>query len=243
MLNKFCMFKKNLAFVVFILTMAISMKFNNVSAKYNFQKIKGQNRYETSFGIANEFQKGKVDNVILSSGKDFPDALSGSVLSKKLNAPILLVENNLSKDSSAIKYIKNHLDKSGKIYILGGNASVSYSYESYFKKLGYNNVERLWGKDRYETNKNVVRKLNVPKGTPVVIVNGQAFPDALSVSSAASINGYPILLNSKGDLSNQCKEILKSVNPDRVYLIGGQGVLSSNIENEIKILISKTPNV
>ena len=36
--------------------------------------------------------------------------------------------------------------------------------------------------------------MNLEKGTPVVIANGYGFADALSVSSVASLKGYPILM-------------------------------------------------
>jgi putative cell wall-binding protein len=201
---------------------------------YNQVRIQGKDRYETSANIAEKFQEGKLDNVIITSGLNFPDALSGSALTRNLNAPILLVGENVSKSTSTINYIKNHLNKEGNIYVLGGKGAVGEDFEKYFKSIGYNNIKRLWGKDRFETNKNIVESLNVEKGTPVVIVNGYAFPDALSISSAASINGYPIVLSPQGKLTSQCKYILNNINPSKVYLIGGQGALSSNIEKEVK---------
>ena len=60
---------------------------------YNVNRLYGADRYKTSVSISNNFNSGTVQNVIVASGKDFPDALAGSVLSKKYNAPILLLNS------------------------------------------------------------------------------------------------------------------------------------------------------
>ena len=86
------------------------------------------------FSISNNFNSGTVQNVIVASGQDFPDALSGCIISsKKYNAPILLLNNTVNESTDSIEYIKNHLDKNGHIYVLGGTASVSDDFINYIK--------------------------------------------------------------------------------------------------------------
>lgn len=210
------------------------------SGNNTIKRIYGSNRYETSINIANNFSNETVQNVIVASGNNFPDALAGSVLSKQLNAPILLVNKSLDGSQDSINYIKNHLDKSGTVYVLGGPASVSDEYISYIKSLGFNNVKRLGGKNRFDTNRVIVESMNVEKGKPVVIVNGSNFPDALSISSIASLKGYPIMLSNASSLSEEVKGRISAIEPSTVYLIGGQGALGNNIINEIKSLV---PNI
>lgn len=86
---------------------------------YNVNRISGKNRYETSINIAKHYNSEKFENVIIANGNDFPDALAGSALSKKLNAPILLIDENVNSSRETINLIKSKLAKNGSIYILG----------------------------------------------------------------------------------------------------------------------------
>ena len=54
-------------------------------------RLGGADRYETSIAIAKHFDL-DTDTVAIANGLAFPDALSGSVLASKHNAPIILVK-------------------------------------------------------------------------------------------------------------------------------------------------------
>ncbi|BDR74926.1 cell wall-binding repeat-containing protein [Clostridium tetani] len=207
------------------------------------QRIKGKDRFETSVKIGNKFRlengEEKLKNVIVSSAFGFADSLSGSILSKKLDAPIMLTGNNESSSKEAIEYIKNNVDKKGNVYILGGIASVNSTIENTIKNNGYN-IKRLSGEDRYGTCNSIVKEFGVKEGTPVVIVNGLNFADALSVSAPASIKGYPVLLSGNGALPEYAKSIIKTAKPSEVFIIGGEGALSKNIEDEVKKIYSSS---
>lgn len=225
--------KVSIMVLAVIITFGVS---NQVHAKnsYSISRITGGNRYETSANISNEFSNSTVQNIIIASGNNFPDALSGSTLSKKLNAPILLMNETISSSSSSINYIKEHLVDGGTIYVLGGNTSINDSFLDYFKSLGYN-IKRLGGNDRFDTNKQIVHFMNVEKGTPVFLVNGYGFADALSISSIAASKGYPVLMSHKTNLPNEIKDILKEIQPSKIFIIGGEGSINSSIENELKL--------
>lgn len=215
---------------------------NNANKNYTKKRIYGLTRIDTAKAVAEEFNDGMVQNIIITSGLNYPDALSGSVLAKKLNAPILLVGLTPIESASAINYIKEHLSKDGTIYILGGQGAVNESFVATFKALGFNNIERLWGIGRYDTNKAINETINVEKGVPVVIASGEGFADALSISSIASAKGYPIVLTPKNNLTEQGKETLKNINPSKVYIIGGTGSISENVKNEIKNIVGISEN-
>lgn len=209
---------------------------------YNVNRLSGADRYKTSLSIANNFNNGTVQNIIIASGKDFPDALAGSVLSKKFNAPILLLKDNLNESGETIEYIKSHLDKNGTIYVLGGTASVKDDFISYMKQSGYNNITRLGGQNRFDTNKSIVKVMNVEKGTPVVIANGYGFADALSVSSVAASKGYPIFMTGDSKLPEETKNMLSTIQPSQVYIIGGQGSVKDVVLGELKTLVPSLDN-
>lgn len=200
------------------------------------QRLAGASRIDTSIAIAKQqFTDKQPDAVVLASGNDFPDALAGSGVAYKYNAPLLLVNNSVNDSKSVLDYINSNLGKNKNIYILGGTASVSKEVSDYLSSQGYN-IMRLGGKDRYETNQKIVDNLNIAKGTPIVITNGNNFADALSISSIADINGYPVLLNDKDNLLTNVSNYIANIQPTTVYVVGGTGVLSTNIEAQIKKL-------
>lgn len=200
-------------------------------------RIFGANRYETSANIASNFNNDTVDNVIIASGKDFPDALAGSVLSAKLKAPILLVDSTVSQSQSSLGYVKQHLKSSGSIYILGGAGTISNEFIATFNSMGFQNIIRLGGANRFETNIKIVDELTISKGTPIVLVNGLNFPDALSISSIAAINNYPIILTPTNEIPDSVKETINNIQPSKVYVIGGTGAISDNVVGQVKALV------
>lgn len=140
---------------------------NKTSSRYE-----GINRYLTATSIANKLMNGKFNNAVLAYGYDFPDALSGSVLASKVDAPILLVGNSVSNSKVTLNFVKNNVTKDGTIYLLGGNGVVKDEIVQDLMKAGYTNFKRLGGLNRYETNSLINSELNVPKGTPIAIVSG-----------------------------------------------------------------------
>ncbi|MDW8803070.1 cell wall-binding repeat-containing protein [Clostridium sp. A1-XYC3] len=200
---------------------------------YNTIRIGGIDRYDTSANIANNFFNSNFKNMIVASGEDFPDAITGSILSKKLDAPILLV----SKTAEEYKNwgFTSRLQAEGIIYILGGDGSINSLYEKLSK--GYKSI-RLSGMDRFSTNSSIVNHADVAKGTPVIIVNGFEFADALSASSISAIKGYPLIMSNKDKLNDNATKILKNIEPSQVFIIGGQGSINDNVVDNIKNIIN-----
>ena len=63
------------------------------SPKRTTDRTKGKDRVETAIEISKKYF-GKANTVIVVDKKDFPDAMTASVLSKLLKAPILLTDTN-----------------------------------------------------------------------------------------------------------------------------------------------------
>ncbi|WP_423243245.1 cell wall-binding repeat-containing protein [Clostridium autoethanogenum] len=55
----------------------------------------------------------------MASGDNYPDALSGSILSYKFKAPVVLVRNNEDDEDKVLQYMKSNIKQSGTVYILG----------------------------------------------------------------------------------------------------------------------------
>lgn len=203
----------------------------------SWQRISGETRYATAKAIAEQFNNDKVDNVVLASGNDYPDALSVSALAYQLKAPILLANQSYANSPDAVDYIKTHLKKGGKIYLIGGEVAIKSDFESNLPDFKF---QRLGGATRFETNLLINTALAAKKGTPVFIASGDDFPDALSASSIAAAKGFPILLVSGNSLSEAQKNYLAQLKPSAIYFMGGYAVTSYSIQKEIMSMFPST---
>jgi putative cell wall-binding protein/beta-lactamase class A len=207
------------------------------SANLSINRLAGQDRYETAQKIAAYTYSSQVNSVVLTTGRDFADALAASVLAHKLSAPILLVNSTVSGSGAAFDYIAAHLAKSGQVCLIGGKAAISSQFTLKLNQMGYNNIEQIGGTDRYQTAVLLAEKCAVASGTPLVIASGENFPDALGISSIAAAKGWPILLTPKNYLPEQVKTYLKNNKPAAVYVVGGTGVIAPKIETDLKALV------
>lgn len=66
-----------------------------------------------------------------------------------------------------------------------------------------------------------------------MIAYGENYPDALSISSIASLRQYPILLVRKDGLSDAIKNQITAMKPTQVYIIGWEGAISSTVESQV----------
>lgn len=202
-------------------------------------RLYGDNRYQTAEEIANEYNSGLVNSVVLVPGTNFANALPASVLAHKNKAPILLIDSTASRTKEAFDYIASHLTKIGTIYLIGDKSLIGSDFESKLNQLGYRNIIRISGIDKYETDYLIAQKLNVSSSTPLVISSGENFPDALAISSFAAAYGWPILLTNKDVMTPKIKEYIEQKQPSKVYITGGTTVIPSSLEDTV---LSLAPN-
>ena len=190
-------------------------------------RIAGDNRFDTAFKVADQMKKqlgvDKFDAIIVASGTNFADALSGSYLAAVKNAPILLSFNDKYNEMTK-EYIRENLKPGGTVYILGGTAAVPTSME---KGLDGFRVQRLDGKDRFETNLTILLEAGVGD-KPILVCTGLSFADSLS----ASASELPILLVWK-DLTDMQKAFLKGLKGNNIYVIGGESAVSKSMEKQV----------
>lgn len=72
----------------------------------------------------------------------------------------------------------------------------------------------------------------------VILATSENYPDALAVSSAAAIMQTPILLVQKASLSEAAKKTIAEIKPSKVYIIGLQGVISTEVESQVAQITS-----
>lgn len=86
--------------------------------------------------------------------------------------------------------------------------------------------QRLAGADRFATAAAVARYAHPGGARIVFLAAGGDYPDALAAGPAAHASGAPILLTGRDALPAATATELARLHPDRVYVLGGPGVIS-----------------
>ncbi|MFL0245395.1 cell wall-binding repeat-containing protein [Candidatus Clostridium stratigraminis] len=94
---------------------------------------------------------------------------------------------------------------------------------------------RYGGADRYATALEVSRN-NWGNSDYVILASGKDYPDALCATPLAKKYNAPILLTQGDTLTADIKSEFTRLSVKNVYIIGGTGVISQNVENTIKAL-------
>lgn len=211
----------------------VSTTFKIAEYAADLLRVYGHTRYQTSYKLASldelEAYKagdGKYSTMVVASGLDFPDALSGSYVSKQLQAPIVLY--NPTDPDSASEFIKNNLTTGGEIFILGGNGVIPSTFESTMKDLGYS-VTRLAGNNRYDTNMAILNNMDVASGSDILVTAGTGYADGLSASSTEKA-----ILMVGDSLTKDQISFLQENSSSNIYILGGTGAVNSTIEQQIK---------
>ncbi|MFL0247581.1 cell wall-binding repeat-containing protein [Candidatus Clostridium stratigraminis] len=193
-------------------------------AGINTTRIGGVNRYETSKLVAE--QLGIDNGIIITTGLNFPDALSIAPIAGIKSMPILL-SPNAYLDPYVSSFIK---DKNISVsYLAGGTGVIAPQIAS-----TVTNSKRLGGVDRYETNQIINNEFAEDLNFDTVyLVTGNNFPDALSGSALAAKNNAPIFLTDKNSISSNAINQLKDKGVKKVIILGGTGVVSQNVEDSI----------
>lgn len=219
---------KRMLSVILALALYFSCLPLTFAAEPSYTRIYGANRYETAFAAANALKDKrnveKFPNIVIASGKGFADALAGSYLAAKKDAPILLVNSNFIEKTAA--YIKGNLISGGTVYLLGGEAAIPSQMEAAL--TGYT-VKRLAGSNRYETNLKILEETGVGDDE-ILIATGKGFADSLSASAV----GKPILLVGKS--LNDAQKALLSKCSGKFVIIGGESAVNKAVEETLKTM-------
>ncbi|MBR3974014.1 MAG: cell wall-binding repeat-containing protein [Oscillospiraceae bacterium] len=191
-------------------------------------RISGASRYDTAYVAADVLKETlgleKFNTIIVASGENFADALTGSYLAAVREAPILLYNDKVLEDNMA--YITENLAEGGRVCILGGTSSVSGKLDEALKAEGIH-VQRFAGSDRFETNLAILEAAGVGD-KEILVCTAYNFADSLSASAA----GLPILLvnNKTGKLTEGQKAFLEVQDGNDFTIIGGVNSVSEALE-------------
>lgn len=111
-----------------------------------------------------------------------------------------------------------------KIFLLTAMIGIMPLVNVNARELNY-----IVGSNRYETATLIAEKMSYNNA---ILVNGTALVDGLSASGLSGAVNAPILLTETSYIPRSTLNALKNV--DNVYIVGGEGVVSKAVEDELK---------
>lgn len=207
------------------------------NANYNVIRVAGKDRYSTAVEIANVAQV-KTNHVFLTNSGlsgSLADALAVGPVSGKKQMPILLTDKN--------KLPKSTLDaitamKVTKVTIVGGDTVISEQVE---KELTDKNieVERIAGKDRYETATKIANEYFSGSTKAIVTNDGNvSFADALMGGYLGAKQDAPILLTTQRKLNVKTENYLSN-SAISAYVLGGEAAVHKEAFQQIEGTVKK----
>lgn len=190
------------------------------SADSKVERISGTDRYETCVNISKKAYKSS-EVAILASGQKIQDALASGGVAAKLKAPLLLTQKD-RLPSVVLDELKRLNVK--KIILVGGQESISSSLENQLDNIY--KVERVSGRDRYETSIKLAEVINKDTKQENIIVNGNTV-DALTAGAVAAKLNKSIILTNGVNLPEGANRVVNPASPNNI-IIGG--ISSINIE-------------
>jgi putative cell wall-binding protein len=207
-------------------------------AAVNWQRLEGEGRYDTMAAITQAgFASSEI--VILATGANFPDALAASGLAGLGKLPILLTDSqSLSAQTQA------EIARLGakRVIIIGGEGAVSpVVAETLLGLLGEGNVARISGDNRYQTARYIYEAGKEATdwnwGTTAIVVTGNKFADALSISPYSYATQSPIFLYDSVNQSFDSETLaaIQSGGFTKILLVGGTNALPDSINDALAL--------
>jgi putative cell wall-binding protein len=203
------------------------------SGQAGLERLQGPTRYETAAAISKETYPQGSDTVVLATGLNFPDALSGGPLASVLDAPLLLVTTH--EVPWAVRNEIERLDATEAV-ILGGTGVVSAAVEAQLRSAGIEEIRRFGGADRYETSAMIADEVAIhadDEPSTAVVATGLNFPDAVAVAPYAAWAQIPILLARTDSVPDRIARALGELGLDKTIIVGGPAAISDGVEEDL----------
>lgn len=209
----------------------------------NVSRIAGTNRNLTSLEIAKKIDEDHdVNKIFVSNGfNGEADVLTIAAKVGQDKQPIILSEKTKLPEETYnwLKY-----ENLTNAYFIGGEVNLTtdviHQVAGITKPAPGESVykNRIYGKNRYETNAKVMEKFYPEENLNAVLVSkGDILVDALTAGPLAAKLNSPILLTNTENLSSYHNDNLNKKSSDLVYRVGG-GVKDSVI-NDIAYKLSE----
>lgn len=200
-------------------------------------RLTGTDRWGTSIDIAQEFTA-PVPVLYLTTGLNYPDALSSGPAAAHLGGPVMLVQ-----PSGVSQPVLDQIAalQPQRVIVLGAENSVSAGSfaqidATVFAATGVH-AERLTGTDRFSTSRAIARDAFLdndtdPGGSTVAYIsNGLNFPDALSAGGAAATVDAPVILvnGTASTVPTETLDLLNDLGVTEIIVTGATNSVSAGI--------------
>jgi putative cell wall-binding protein len=189
------------------------------AAGYRPVRLQGTDRYGTAVAIADALPN--PSQVLLATGRNFPDALAAGVAAAHVGGAVLFTQ-----DTTQAPITQAWLDAHPSVprVIVGGTADGTAP-----------GALRIIGVNRYDTAAKVAQQLF---GNPTIvgIASGEAFPDALSGGAHLAQLGAPILLAPQASVPDYTVAYLGAHKGSIgiAYLYGGSAAITSAADGQVR---------
>ena len=203
------------------------------------QEYSGFNRYDTSDLVATDFAP-QSTRAVITTGRDFPDALASSTLAGVDGCPLLLTDSAQLSWETYFSLFK--LNVTEATVVGGTNAVSSLVYERIAQVLrenasarGGESISRIAGSDRFDTAQQIYNHLaQSDLAQTAIVTTGSNFPDALSVAPYAYAQRAPIfLVDSTGHVSATSRQSIIDGSFERVLILGGEQAVPGALEQDL----------
>ena len=198
-------------------------------------RIAGTDRYDLAAKLALETAPGGARIVYVASGANYPDALSAGPAAVHRGAPLLLTQPTAlpAPARAALATLAP-----STVVVVGGPLSVTDAVVTEISAtVPRAMVTRVYGADRYEGSRAVIRDAFSGWVPAAFVATGRAFPDALSAGAAAGSAEMPVLLvdGALPGVDIPTESFLGSLRTTTAVLVGGTSSISAEAEFALKL--------
>ena len=216
-------------------------------AAVDIERYGGSDRYATSLKVAKAVAAqhgGKLDEVVLVSGKNWTNAVLGAPLAGQLDGAVLATPPSHLRNDAA-EFLKAADVKTVRIIRSDTDVNaVSTDVDFALLDLGIK-IVRTSGPDHYGVAAHLALTMSSRDapgemgrlGHTVIVASGEVFADGLVASAFAARGPHPILLNPRDRLHDEVQRALTLIDGlEHVVLMGGEAALSGQVERSIRSL-------
>ncbi|AFQ45904.1 cell wall-binding repeat-containing protein [Desulfosporosinus meridiei] len=198
------------------------------------ERLAGQDRYETSLLVAQAV--GLSKGAFVTTGMNYPDALSIGPIAAANEMPILLVPPTELTPTQKDFLAKTKISSA---VIVAGYYDLSDNVLNQFPEY-----ELISGYDAYDRNIKLIKRFSGDLNLDTVYVStGGSFSDGLAASALAQKEKNPIILLQGNTIPYTTLPFIQSKLISKFFILGGTGVISSSTESTLAELPAEIESV
>ncbi|MGD8196109.1 cell wall-binding repeat-containing protein [Herbiconiux sp. P18] len=202
------------------------------------RRLDAPDRYDEATLIAQEVAPSGAALVYLASGEGFADALSAASIAGARRAPLLLSTAAALPTSVVDELVRL---APADIVLVGGENSLQPDLVTALESLpSAPRVHRVGGEDRFAVSANLILhpQFGLPPTTSgqIYLADGTKFPDALSATPTAVMNGVPVLLidGRMSRLAPEAREVIAALGSDELKMMGGDATIRADLAADLE---------